>query len=53
MLRMEIALFLILAFVAYIYFPARRERTPLHQTFSVLLLTVLVHLVSTAPRCTP
>lgn len=45
MLRMEIALFLILAFVAYIYFPARRERTPLHQTFSVLLLTVLVHLV--------
>ena len=28
MLRMEIALFLILSFVAYIYFSARRERTP-------------------------
>ncbi len=45
MLRMEIALFLILAFVACIYFPARRERTPLHRTFSALLITVLVHLV--------
>ena len=45
MLRMEIALFLILSFVAYIYFSARRERTPLHRTFSVLLVTVLVHLI--------
>ena len=44
MLRMEIALFLILAFVAYIYFSAKRERTPLHHTFSLLLVTVLVHL---------
>lgn len=41
---MEIALFLILAFVAYIYFSAKRERTPLHHTFSLLLVTVLVHL---------
>ena len=45
MLRMEIALFVILAFVAYIYFSARRERTPLHRTFSLLLIVVLVHLV--------
>ena len=44
MLRMEIALFVILAFVAYIYFSARRERTPLHRTFSLLLIVVLVHL---------
>ena len=44
MLRMEIALFLIVAFVAGIYFSARRERTPLHRTFSVLLVTMLAHL---------
>ena len=44
MLRMEIALFLILAFVAYIYFSAEKERTALHGTFSVLLVTVLVNL---------
>lgn len=45
MLRMEIALFLVLAFVAYIYFSAEKEHTALHRTFSVLLVTVLVHLV--------
>ena len=45
MLRMEIALFLILAFVAYVYFSAEKEHTVLHRTFSVLLVTVLVHLV--------
>ena len=42
MLRMEIALFLVLAFVAFIYFSAERRHTPLHRTFS-LLLVVLVH----------
>ena len=45
MLRMEIALLLVLSFVAYIYFSAEREHTPLHRTFSALLLTVFVHLV--------
>ena len=45
MLRMEIALFLVLAFVAYIYFSAEKQNTPLHRTFSVLLVTALVHLV--------
>ena len=45
MLRMEIALFLVTAFVAYIYFSAEKEKTALHHTFSVLLVTVLVHLV--------
>lgn len=45
MLRMEIALFLMLAFVGYIYFSAEKQRTPLHKTFSLLLVTVLVHLV--------
>ena len=45
MLRMEIALFLVVAFVAYMYFSAEKERTALHRTFSVLLVSVLVHLV--------
>ena len=45
MLRMEIALFLILAFVACVYFPAGRKSTPLHRTFSVLLVAALIHLV--------
>ena len=45
MLRMEIALFLVLAFVAYIYFSADKEKTPLHRVFTILLVTVLVHLV--------
>lgn len=44
MLRMEIALFLVVAFVAYIYFSADKERTPLHRTFSLLLVAVLTNL---------
>ena len=45
MLRMEIALFMVLAFVAFFYFSAGRKSTPLHRTFSVLLVVVLIHLV--------
>ena len=45
MLRMEIALFLVLAFVAFIYFSAEKKHSPIHKTFSVLLITVLIHLV--------
>ena len=44
MLRMEIALLLILAFVAYFYYSAERKHTPLHRTFTVLLAAVLVNL---------
>ena len=44
MLRMEIALFMVLAFVACVYFSAGRRATPLHRTFSVLLVVVLAHL---------
>ena len=44
MIRMEIALTLVLAFVAYIYFSAGRKHTLLHKTFSVLLITMLIHL---------
>ena len=45
MLRMETALFMVLAFVACVYFSAGRKSTPLHRTFSVLLVVVLLHLV--------
>ena len=45
MLRMEIALFMVLAFVACVYFSAGRKSTLLHRTFSVLLVVVLIHLV--------
>ena len=45
MLRMEIALFLVLAFVAYIYFSAEKKYTRLHRTFAVLLVVMLFHLV--------
>ena len=45
MLRMEIALFLVVAFVASIYFTAEKKYTQLHRTFSVLLIVVMVHLV--------
>lgn len=44
MLRMEIALFMVLAFVACVYFSAGRRTTPLHRTFSVLLVAALAHL---------
>lgn len=44
MLRMEIWLFLAMAFVAYIYFTAEKQHSLLHRIFSVLLLTVLFHL---------
>ena len=45
MLRMEIALFLVACFVAYIYFSAERKHSPLHRTFSGLLIAVLIHLL--------
>ena len=45
MLRMEIALFLVLAFIAFVYFSAGKKHTLLHQTFSALLIVTLIHLV--------
>ncbi|MDO4479227.1 MAG: histidine kinase [Lachnospiraceae bacterium] len=44
MLRMEIALFLVIAFVAFIYFSTEKERTALHRTFAVLLIAVMANL---------
>lgn len=45
MLRMEIALLLVLGFIAYVYFSAGRKYTLLHKTFSILLITMLVNLL--------
>ncbi len=45
MIRMEIALFLVLGMVAFMYFTAERKTSKLHRTFSVLLVTVMVHLI--------
>lgn len=44
MLRMEIALFFVLAFVAYMYYSAGRKNGLIHKIFGNLLLTMLVHL---------
>lgn len=45
MLRMEIALILVLVFIAYVYFSAGKKHSLEHKTFSLLLVVVLVHLV--------
>lgn len=45
MIRMEIALFLVLGMVAFIYFTAEKKISKLHKTFSILLITVLIHLI--------
>ena len=45
MLRMEIALFLILVLVGYMYFSVERKPTALHQTFSLLLIVLQIHLL--------
>ena len=42
---MEAACFVIVAFVAMIYFSVKERQLKLHKTFSVLLVTMLVHLV--------
>ena len=46
MLRMEIALFMVLAFVACVYFSAGRKSTPLHRTFSALLVVIGVNFLA-------
>ena len=44
MMRMEIALILVLVFVVFIYFSAGKRNTPLHKTFSALLIITPLHL---------
>lgn len=45
MLRMEIALFWVMAFVACMYFTAEKQHNLLHRIFSVSLVVMLMHLV--------
>lgn len=45
MIRMEIALILVMLFVAFMYFSAEKKFSLLHKTFSVLLIVVIVHLI--------
>ena len=45
MVRMEIACFLVVAFMAIIYFSAKREKTKLHRIFSVFLIVSMIHLI--------
>ncbi|MBO5165601.1 MAG: response regulator [Lachnospiraceae bacterium] len=45
MIRMEMACFFVVAFMAIVYFSAKRERTRLHKIFSTFLLLSMVHLL--------
>ena len=45
MIRMEIALLLVLGFVANIYFSAGRRYSKLHRTFALVLILAMIHLV--------
>lgn len=45
MIRMEIALFLILAFLAGMYFGTERKNAKLHNIFTVLLVTAMVNIL--------
>lgn len=45
MIRMEIACFLVLGMIALMYFPAQKKQSKLHQTFSILLIVALIHLL--------
>ncbi|MBP3602881.1 MAG: response regulator [Lachnospiraceae bacterium] len=45
MIRMEVACFVVVAFMAILYFSAKREKTSLHRCFSILLIVSMVHLV--------
>ena len=45
MIRMEMACFFVVAFMAIVYFSAKRERTRLHKIFSAFLLISMVHLL--------
>jgi len=44
MVRMEIACFMVLAFMAVLYFSAKREKTKIHSIFSILLIVSMCNL---------
>ncbi|MBQ8435024.1 MAG: ATP-binding protein [Oscillospiraceae bacterium] len=45
LLRMQIACFIVLAFLAVVYFTAKREKTILHKLFSLVLISLMVNLI--------
>lgn len=45
MIRMEMACFLVVAFVAIMYFSAKREKNKLHNVFSCFLIVSMLHLI--------
>lgn len=45
MIRMEIACFLVITFMAIMYFSAKRKRTKIHNIFSALLLLSAINLI--------
>lgn len=45
MIRMEIALFMVLLFMAFFYFSTNIKQSMLHRTFAAILVVVMVHLI--------
>lgn len=45
MIRMEMACFLVVAFMAIMYFSAKREKNKLHNVFSCFLIVSMLHLI--------
>ncbi|MDD6811159.1 MAG: ATP-binding protein [Lachnospiraceae bacterium] len=45
MIRMEVACLLVLLFIAATYFSAKRIKTPIHTTFSALLIVGIINLI--------
>ena len=45
MIRMEMACFMVLAFMAVMYFSARREKNKKHRIFSAMLIASMVNLL--------
>lgn len=45
MIRMEIACFMVIAFMAVMYLPVKREKTKLHKSFSRILIVSMLHIL--------
>lgn len=45
LLRMEVVCFIILLFLAVVFFSAKREKTNLHKLFSLVIISLMTHLV--------
>lgn len=45
MIRMEVACFLVIAFMAIMYFSSRRDKTRIHKTFAAVMIITMLHLV--------